>query len=48
MGTGLGLFITKSLVESHGGKIWGYNNKDGVGATFAFTLPKQMQMLSIR
>jgi two-component system sensor histidine kinase VicK len=38
-GTGLGLFISKSIVEAHGGKIWGENNKDGKGATFAFTLP---------
>ena len=38
-GTGLGLFISKSIVEAHGGKIWGENNKDGKGATFTFTLP---------
>jgi signal transduction histidine kinase len=38
-GTGLGLFISKSIVEAHGGKIWGENNNDGKGATFTFTLP---------
>ncbi|MGH9974164.1 MAG: sensor histidine kinase [Nitrososphaeraceae archaeon] len=38
-GVGLGLFISKSIVEAHGGSIFGKNNKDGSGATFSFTLP---------
>jgi signal transduction histidine kinase len=38
-GTGLGLFISKNIMESHGGTIIGYNNENGTGATFVFTLP---------
>jgi signal transduction histidine kinase len=38
-GTGLGLFISKSIIEAHRGKIWAENNPDGKGATFYFTLP---------
>ena len=45
-GTGLGLFISKSIIEMHGGKIWATNNnekdgteEEGVGSTFTFSLP---------
>jgi signal transduction histidine kinase len=38
-GTGLGLYISKNIIEAHGGSIRGYNNPDGKGATFEFTLP---------
>mgnify|MGYP001043877658 CR=1 FL=1 len=38
-GTGLGLYISKSIVEAHGGKMWAENNTGEKGAVFYFTLP---------
>jgi two-component system sensor histidine kinase VicK len=42
-GTGLGMFISRSIIEAHGGKIWAKNNCDTKGATFTFTLPISQQ-----
>ena len=38
-GTGIGLFITRHLVQAHGGKIW-VESEEGKGSTFSFTLPR--------
>lgn len=38
-GIGLGLYISRKIIDAHGGKIWAENNKDGKGATFSFSLP---------
>ena len=38
-GIGLGLYVTRAIIERHGGRIWVTNNQ-GVGCTFSFTLPR--------
>ena len=41
-GTGMGLTITRSIVESYGGRVWATSNQ-GAGATFYFTLPGEVE-----
>jgi signal transduction histidine kinase len=41
-GTGLGLYVTKGIVEAHGGRVWASSNLDG-GATFGFALPRDLR-----
>jgi two-component system, OmpR family, sensor histidine kinase VicK len=42
-GTGLGLYLSKRIIDAHGGKIGGINNESRVGATFFFTLPTDLR-----
>jgi signal transduction histidine kinase len=46
-GTGLGLYICKSIIEAHGGKIWAENNKSEKGATFSFCLPANVSPIPL-
>ena len=41
-GTGLGLFISKNIIEAHGGQLCGQNNANKKGATFSFSLPSKV------
>ena len=44
---GMGLAISSSILEAHGGQIWASNNPDG-GATFSFSLPQALTQEEVR
>lgn len=46
-GTGLGLYISKNIIEAHGGNIWTKNNENEKGSTFSFSLPLVNQRLQV-
>jgi len=37
---GIGLFVSRSIIERHEGRVWAEPNDDGPGATFSFSIPR--------
>ncbi|MDQ2654116.1 MAG: ATP-binding protein, partial [Chloroflexota bacterium] len=44
-GMGIGLFVSRSIIERHQGRLWAAPNADGPGSTFAFALPSTAEVL---
>ena len=44
-GLGIGLFVCRSIIERHQGRLWAEPNDDGPGATFSFSIPRDAENL---
>jgi len=44
-GMGIGLFVSRSIIERHQGRLWAEPNDDGPGATFSFSIPRNAPVL---
>jgi signal transduction histidine kinase len=45
-GMGIGLFVSRSIIERHEGRLWAAANTDGPGSTFAFAVPSTAGVLT--
>ena len=44
-GMGIGLFVSRSIIERHQGRLWAEPNEDGPGTTFSFSIPRAAAMV---
>ena len=45
-GMGIGLFVSRSIIERHQGRLWAEPNEDGPGTTFSFSIPREPELVS--
>jgi signal transduction histidine kinase len=44
-GMGIGLFVSRSIIDRHQGHIWAERNEDGPGSTFSFSIPRAAELV---
>jgi len=44
-GMGIGLFVSRSIIERHQGRLWAEPNEDGPGTTFSFSIPRAAALM---